>query len=487
MSLRTRLAITFVAFFALALIALEIGTYLFVRQTLISGIDDGLRLRAEVLQQDFNDSNKPVRVYFGDQRVLMVPFRGIVTTDSFAQVFDGEGQLQLISPNLPQALPVEQARIDAALAGGDAGPQTVTVQGLRMRELLVPLRLGNRIVGALYVVRPLEETDRALQIVLYALGAGGTIVLLAAARGGVWLTRAAVRPIDEITRTAQSIVRAEDLSRRVPVPEPMDELHRLAVTINELLARLEAMFGAQRRFVADVSHELRTPLAAMQGNLDVLSRGAARDPELLAESIADMRSEVNRLIRMANDLLLLAQSDSGVQLRHEPVELDTLLLEVHRELRSLADGVQLRLGHEDQVTILGDRDRIKQALLNLVVNALQHTPPGGTVTLSLDRDDGFARLSVVDTGAGIASENLSLIFERFYRGDRSRTRSAGAGLGLPIVKWIADAHGGRVEVWSGVGEGSTFALLLPLPPQPLAPRPARAQPADVLTNGAPVL
>jgi signal transduction histidine kinase len=249
----------------------------------------------------------------------------------------------------------------------------------------------------------------------------------------------------------------------VPVPPAPDELQRLTTTVNELLARLEGLFSAQRRFVADVSHELRTPLAAMQGNLEVLDRGAARDPELLAESLADMRREVARLIRMANDLLLLAQSEAGVQLRDEPIELDTLLLEVHRELRPLAGAVQLRLGHEDQIIVQGDRDRIKQALLNLGINALQHTPSGGTVTLGLARQDAYAILTVTDTGNGIAANDLPYIFDRFYRADRSRSRhQGGAGLGLAIVKWVAEAHSGRVEVASTPGAGSQFSLLLPL-------------------------
>jgi two-component system OmpR family sensor kinase len=223
------------------------------------------------------------------------------------------------------------------------------------------------------------------------------------------------------------------------------------------------LFSAQRRFVADVSHELRTPLAAMQGNLEVLDRGAARDPELLAESLADMRREVARLIRMANDLLLLAQSEAGVQLRHEPVELDTLLLEVHRELRPLANGVQLKIAEEDQIIVQGDRDRIKQALLNLGVNALQHTRTGSSVTLSLARQGDVAMLSVSDGGTGISPDDLPYIFDRFYRADRSRSRNrGGAGLGLAIVKWIAEAHGGQVAVESSPGSGSRFSILLPL-------------------------
>jgi signal transduction histidine kinase len=182
-----------------------------------------------------------------------------------------------------------------------------------------------------------------------------------------------------------------------------------------------------------------------------------------------MRREVARLIRMANDLLLLAQSEAGVQLRDEPIELDTLLLEVHRELRPLAGDVQLRLGHEDQIIVQGDRDRIKQALLNLGINALQHTPPGGTVTLGLARQNGYAALTVTDSGHGIGTDDLPYIFDRFYRADRSRSRHrGGAGLGLAIVKWVAEAHSGRVEVDSTPGAGSRFSLLLPLVPDDAA-------------------
>jgi signal transduction histidine kinase len=176
-----------------------------------------------------------------------------------------------------------------------------------------------------------------------------------------------------------------------------------------------------------------------------------------------MRQETARMIRMVNDLLLLAQSEVQVQIRRAPVELDTLLLEVHRELRALACGVTLNIGAEDMVTVMGDRDRIKQALLNLGVNALQHTPTGGSVTLSLEQCQGFACITVRDTGTGIAPEDLPHIFERFYRADRSRTRSGGgAGLGLAIVQRVIEAHGGHVSVDSEQHQGSTFIIWLPL-------------------------
>jgi signal transduction histidine kinase len=328
-----------------------------------------------------------------------------------------------------------------------------------------------------------EETLTSL---LYILLGGGAIALVATSFGAAMLSRTALSPIDQVVSTAQGIVRAEDLGQRVPVPRSHDELQRLTITMNELLARLEALFTAQQRLVADVSHELRTPLAAMRGNLEVLERGAHRDPALLTESLADMQQETSRMIRMVNDLLLLAQSEARAQTSTALVELDTLLLEVHRELRALAGGVTLHIGAEDQVIIQGDRDRIKQALLNLGVNAIQHTPAGGSVTLGLEQCADFARISVIDTGSGIAPEDLPLIFKRFYRADRSRSRSGGgAGLGLAIVQHVAEIHGGRVAVESAPGKGSTFTMWLPLIPPPESERNANGSTTPLLGTTAP--
>lgn len=483
MSLRTRLTLFYVGFFAVALLALHIGLYFVVRQSLIGAMDNELRLGAQLLQQGFESSNPTVLAALDGDRIAVLmrqpPVRDFESTNLFAQVYQGDGERVGSSPNLPAPLELDRATFERARQR-ETIVRTVELEGGRLRELVTPLMLKNQVVGVLHVARSMNETDRALTLLFYALLGGGVVVLLTAARGGAWLTRAAFRPIDEIAATAQSIVRAEDLSRRVPVPDGEDELQRLTITVNELLTRLEGLFSAQRRFIADVSHELRTPLAAMQGNLDVLARGAARDPELLSESISDMRREVARLIRMTNDLLLLARSEAGFELRREPVELDSLLLEVHRELHPLANGVQLRIGEEDQVSVIGDRDRIKQALLNLSVNALQHTPPGGRITLGLAARDGYAELSVADTGEGIAAGDLPHIFDRFFRADHARSHNrGGAGLGLSIVRWIAEAHGGKVRVTSAPGSGSTFTLLLPIDPALTPHTPLLAEVAEV--------
>jgi signal transduction histidine kinase len=232
-----------------------------------------------------------------------------------------------------------------------------------------------------------------------------------------------------------------------------------------MLGRLEMSFDTQQRLVADVSHELRTPLTTIQGNLDLLRRGAADDPAMRNDSLAAIGNETARMRRLVNDLLLLAQADAGLQLQLHPVELDTLLLDVYRQgqVISQGTGVRVRLGAEDQAVVLGDADRLRQLLLNLVDNAIKYTPSGGDVTLTLKREAGWVLVSVADTGCGIPPEDLPHIFERFYRADRSRARPGGAGLGLSIAKWVAEAHGGELEVESELGQGTVFTLYLPEP------------------------
>ncbi len=499
MSLRARLTLSYTGFFAIALLLLGFGVFTAVKQMLYQGVENDLRTGTQQVLAIYSaGGGRNLNAIIASDGQLRLQPRGEVAqifTNPLliAQVWSVDGRLLGRSPNMVnQELPLPSNALE--IKPGQELLVEQTVRGTKLRTSIVPVMavstiggqiVDQQLVGFLQIARPLYDIEYTLGLLLSILLGGGAIAVLITSSGVFLLSRSALAPIDQVTRTAQSIVRAEDLGQRVPVPRSQDELQRLTVTINELLGRLELLFVAQRRFVADVSHELRTPLAAMQGNLEILERGAHQNPELLKESLTDMRREMVRLIRMVNDLLLLAQSDLGVQLRQEDVELDTLLLEVHRELRHLAGAVSLRIGTEDQITVRGDHDRLKQALLNLGVNALQYTPAGGSVTLSLEQRNGYACLSVADTGEGIAPHDLPHIFERFYRADRSRSRhGGGAGLGLAIVKRIAEAHNGHVTVASIPGQGSTFALWLPLSaPQPLQPAEALpqlvAQPASI--------
>ncbi|MCA9875061.1 MAG: hypothetical protein KC441_15435, partial [Anaerolineales bacterium] len=212
--------------------------------------------------------------------------------------------------------------------------------------------------------------------------------------------------------------------------------------------------------LADVSHELRTPLTAIRGNVDLMRRMGEGD----LESLEIIQEEVDRLTRLVGDLTLLARADAGgLPLNLKPVELDNLLFEVYRQVSLLDKPVEVTVSEVDQVCVNGDPDRLKQLLFNLVENGIKYTPRGGRVTVGLAQTNGWAQITVSDNGIGIPAEDLPFIFDRFYRVDKARNRSqGGSGLGLAIAKWVAQAHGGDIEVESEVNAGTTFTVKLPV-------------------------
>lgn len=464
MTLRARLTTYYTIFFAVAMLLLGVGLYLLVRELLLDSVVDELRVGSSLALQAYAIDSQIVTDPRGVQVVQLRPpdLRTIEAPALYVQIAADDGSVLARSTSLgSDTLPLQETAREAVLAGREV-TTIEQIGATRVLSLMVPLRVDDNTVGVVQVAQSLRQIDRALNALLGALIIGGLVALLAAARGSLWLAEAALQPIDQVSATAAGILRAEDLHQRVPDVPAHDELGRLTRTINDLLARMDRVFTAQQRFTADVAHELRTPLTAMRGNLEILRRGAANDPAMLDESLADMEREVQRLTRMANDLLLLAQADAGVPLRMTTVQLDEVLVEVYRDLRSLADA-RLRLDLRDQLAVHADRDRIKQAVINLVANALQHTPADRGVTLRLQRGDESALISVQDTGPGIPQEQQAVLFDRFFRGDTARPRG-GAGLGLAIARWVADAHGGAISLDSQPGRGSTFTIALPLQP-----------------------
>jgi signal transduction histidine kinase len=305
--------------------------------------------------------------------------------------------------------------------------------------------------------------DAARQVLLYIMGIATIIAVMLAAFGSWLAVGRALAPLESVTDAVEQINRADDLARRIPYEGPEeDEIGSLIEAFNQTLERLETLFTSQQRFLADVSHELRTPLTVIKGNVDLMRRMKSLDEE----SLSSIDQEAGRLTRLVGGLLLLVQAESGsVSLNIRPVELDTLLLEVFQEMKVLAgEKLKLHLTDIDQVLVNGDRDRLKQVLLNLVANAIQYTPQGGDVFLSLGKAAEQARLIIRDTGPVIPAEDLPHIFERFYRAEKSRTRSktTGFGLGLSITQWIVEKHGGRIEVDSKDVQGTTFCIWLPL-------------------------
>jgi signal transduction histidine kinase len=257
-----------------------------------------------------------------------------------------------------------------------------------------------------------------------------------------------------------------DLSRRLPVSHPKDEIGRLTTTINGLLARLEAAFARreealarQRRFAADASHELRTPLTSISGYAQMLEEWGLRDPQTAREGVAAIRRESERMQRLVEGLLALTRGDEGAPLEIEEHNLAAVAEEATRTAAGEKTTVEY-LPPKRPVNAPFDRNRIRQVASILLDNALKYTPDGGKVTVRVREANGWAALEVSDTGVGIPEDQLPLIFERFYRADKARA-SSGAGLGLSIARQIAEAHGGRIEVESTPQEGSTFTLLLP--------------------------
>jgi heavy metal sensor kinase len=457
-TLRLRLTVWYSAVLAGVLCLFGLAVFAVVSTTLTRQIDASLDLAADKIIEASSFS----RIL--DSKIVSIPRDlddPLGASNVVAQVWDLRGNLVSQSNNLAG---FERPLDPQGLKDGRASLRDVFVDGRHLRVLTQPIvTTDGDVFGYLQTAASLWAVDSAQSVLLIVLILGGVVAVFLAALIG-WLSASrALRPLDTVTQTALQITRADDLSRRIPQPHTsQDEVGRLIMAFNESLERLERLFTAQRRFLADVSHELRTPLTAIRGNVDLIQRMGGADPD----SLRDIRSEVERMTRLVGDLLVLAQADSGsLPLAHQPVELDTLLLEVLRETKVLAGNVQVTIGDIDQLTVTGDRDRLKQVVLNLVSNALKFTPEGGRVTLGLCRVNQWARLTVSDTGVGIAPDELPKIFDRFYRVDKARSRAhGGAGIGLSIAQRIVQMHGGRIEAASeGVtGRGTTFSVWLPL-------------------------
>lgn len=455
MSLRLRLTLLYSTLVGGILLAFGTAVYILISVILLNQVDNTL---AATVQDILNVTRVNSQ---GEVSAVNLPALDM-TANTYVQVWGRDGKLKSSSLGISGML---VALDPVGLDTKDPVYRDNSINGIHLRVLTVPLQVGIHRIATLQVATSLTVVDSARANLLNILLMSAIISAGLAALGSWLVLGRSLAPLETVTETAQAINRADDLSRRIPYKGPeTDEIGRLIQSFNQTLERLENLFTSQRRLLADVSHELRTPLTVIKGNVDLMRRMKHLDEE----SLSSIDQEAGRLTRLVGGLLLLAQAESGkLTLDMKPIELDTLLLEVFQEMRVLAGGkVKMRMGDIDQAMVKGDRDRLKQVLLNLVGNAIQYTPPGGEVITSLAKIGEQVRIIVRDTGPGIPAEDLPFIFERFYRAEKSRTRgkSTGFGLGLSIAQWIVENHGGTVEVESREGQGTTFAVWLPMLP-----------------------
>jgi len=450
MSLRLRLTLLYTTLLGSILLLFGGLVYGLVSVILINNIDQSL-------QQTSNDLLGMLRVNSGGQFDARSISTYQPTENLLIQVWGADHQLQISRPTGWKISLDQNAWLE-----GSTTFTTAKTDDQHLRVLTSPLGSVRGPAGILQVGIDLSLMDVIQETLSTILISLTSIGLLITCLGTWFMTGRALAPLSTITNIATQITKADDLSRRIPLENSReDEVGKLVTAFNKTLERLEKLFGSQQRFLGDVSHELRTPLTVIKGNIGIIRKFGPDE-----ESLSGIEEEVDRLTRMVGDLLLLNQAESGkMALDLVKIDLDSVLLEVIQQMNVLAgDKVKLNLLSIDQAQVNGDRDRIKQVLLNLISNAIAYTPLGGEVVVRMVKLREQVVITIKDNGPGISEEDLPHIFERFYRGDKSRkhTATTGFGLGLSIAKWITERLGGKIEVESQLKVGTTFSVFFPL-------------------------
>ncbi len=464
MSLRRRLVLGVLGLATIALVSADVATYTQLRSFLFERTDRTLESAHRVVEQARHPGD--LQALTGTSPGMYIEIRDPKTNDVIgSKPVHDLGATPLPPPTLPSAID---------LSNQTEGPERVSyfttdaVSGsgrYRVRASFNPDDDAQLIIAA-----SLDDVDGTLNrlLLIELLVTGG--VLLAIALLGLWIVRLGLRPLDSIARTADEIA-AGDLTARVERAEERTEVGRLGLALNAMLAQIESAFKAReasearlRRFVADASHELRTPLSGVRAYAELFKRGADRRPADLARAMEGISRESERMSLLVQDLLLLARLDDGRPLEREPVELDEVAREAVETARAVEPARPIDLEVEPAV-VLGDRERLRQVLDNLLGNVRSHTPPDSPATVSVSCANGNVLLEVRDSGPGLTEEAAQRVFERFWRADPTRSRSrGGVGLGLAIVSAVADAHGGSASAHSEPGKGATFRITLPLAP-----------------------
>jgi heavy metal sensor kinase len=448
-SIRQRLTFWYAAALLAGLCAFGLVMWLSLQQRLVAGVDARL---AERLQG--------VRTALGTEAEIIDRVRLQRELDEFSREVPDVSIIQLRDPDGGVIVPAGGREVLRPQQGRQS-PYTEDVAGR-------PLRIGTtrlEAAGAVFeaqVAIPLDETRAMMsdfrKLLLLLIPA----VLIVSCVGGYWLSSRTLRPVDAITTVAGAIT-LRNLSQRVALPNTGDELQRMAETWNQALERLEDSVKRIRQFTSDASHELRTPLALIRATAELALR-KERDAEGYRMALGQIEEEAGRMTELTESLLTLARADAdSLGFGMKPTDIAEVAHLVVGQNATIAEqrGIALRNGRSGgPMEVNADPSAIRRLLLILVDNALRHTPPGGTVTISAAGDPDGVTLSVEDTGEGISTEALPHVFERFYRADTARSSGSGFGLGLSIAQAIAQAHGSAIEVKSSPNAGTRFSVRL---------------------------
>lgn len=462
-SIRFSLTLWYSLTLALILVLFSSFLYLTIRQQLYQGVDRELFTIAAALASPTMEPFRNSAPSAFDQ--VLEDFIGPKVNGKFVQLMDSSGTITARSRNLQDVVfPVSSATLRKA-GQGRIGHSTERLPGLYpVRSITFPILSDGKLFRVVRVSSSLAEISDTLHGILIVLCVSIPVAIVLFGYGGWFLAGIALRPVGLLTRSARKIT-AENLGQRLEVVNPRDEIGELAKTFNDTLARLENSFKRTRQFSVDVSHELRTPLTILRGETE-LGLKLAKEPAEYRELLQSNLDEIKKMSKIIEDLLFLSKAEEGgLYLDLQEVDLHEFLQELVQQAGTLARerGVVLSFEGASPVHVSGDRGRLRQIFLNLLENGVMYNHAGGEVHVLLARDGGEARVSVTDTGVGITEEDLPYIFDRFYRVDKARnSASGGSGLGLSLAKSFTAAHGGKIEVASAPGKGSSFTVCLPL-------------------------
>jgi heavy metal sensor kinase len=461
------------------LISFSSFLYLTLSRSLYRDVDHKLRSLAELIA---SESTSPISKFgFGNIDQALEATMNLKPIGKFIQVLDESGRIGRTSENLKSVqLPISLN----ALRNGSKGLVTYetnhSLGNTPLRIITYPVKENNQVTKMIQVASSLEDVEDALNTLLIILIVTVPSILMIASLGGQFLANKALKPVDRVTQTARMIT-SQNLNQRIQTLKVKDEISRLIDTFNEMISRLDQSFRQIKQFTTDASHELKTPLTILKGEVEVALRKKRplHEYEQILESNLE---EIDRMSKIVEDLLLLSKADIGeIRLNREDIHLTRFISGLTEQMKILAQPKNIRIeisNHQNEIHVFGDTLRMRELFINLIENGIKYTEAGGSILITLTKEtDGslspltpkekkaatFAKITVADTGIGIAKDDQEKIFNRFFRVDKARSREqGGSGLGLSICKWIVEAHQGEITVESEPGKGSSFIVRLPL-------------------------